>query len=127
MPYIRQDRRKAIDAQLTPFLKGHTCHDAGELNYVITTYRIQATGCRAGSQLNRDLERVFLGYIDRHGRRYVTFNDIIGALTCAAKEINRRRPLIGNLPLYAIADGLYSGVVATYEDAKIKENGDVFA
>lgn len=59
----------------------------GEFNYVI-------------SVLARD-------YLDKHGKSYQRFNDIIGALEGCKLELYRR-------------------MVAPYEDTKIKENGDVY-
>ena len=59
----------------------------GELNYMIT---IQ---CRE--------------YLERHGLKYQTVNDILGALEGAKLEFYRR-------------------VAAPYEDKKIKENGDCY-
>jgi hypothetical protein len=82
MPYIEPNIRphvkpKAEDVALTP----------GELNYQIC---------------------VLLGnYLHRHGLRYQTINDIVGALACAQQEVYRR-------------------LAAPYEDRKREENGDVF-
>lgn len=76
MPYIEHDRRRAI---LVP-------QNAGELNYHLTME------C--------------LGYVEEHGLRYQTINDIVGALEGAKAEFQRR-------------------VVADYEDKKIRDNGDL--
>lgn len=79
MPYIKQAARFRLD------------HDepqtAGELNFALT--------------------EVVDMYVQCHGKRYQTFNDIMGALDGAAREFYRR-------------------VVAPYEDKKIAENGDVY-
>lgn len=47
-----------------------------------------------------------------------------GALIRCAKEIRRRLPLKGEMVLLNIMES-YDEQIATYEDLKIKENGDV--
>lgn len=82
MPYVKQGIRahikpKAEDVALNP----------GELNYQIA---------------------ILLGnYLNRHGQRYQTINDIIGVLACIQQEFYRR-------------------IAAPYENEKMHENGDVF-
>jgi hypothetical protein len=82
MPYVMKSVRPRIEPHM-----GSMAMSSGELNYQIT--------------------RLCVGYLDRHGLRYFTLNDIIGALECAKMELYRR-------------------VAAPYEDEKIKENGDVY-
>ena len=82
MPYIEQDSRPGFDEaieQLKP-------EKAGELNYVIS--------------------RICADYLARKGKKYSNLNEIMGVLSCVAKEFYRR-------------------VAAPYEDEKIKENGDI--
>lgn len=81
MPYIKPGVRGFLNAK--DFVSPDS---AGELNYVFTT-------------LSHD-------YLERCGRNYQAFNDIIGALEGCKLELYRRK-------------------VAPYEDTKIKENGDV--
>lgn len=58
-------------------------------------------------ELNYQLTCVILEYVRKHGMKYQTLNDVIGALEGAKLEFYRRQ-------------------VAEYEDKKIKENGDVY-
>jgi hypothetical protein len=82
MPYILQERRKDIlDSGLVDI------DTPGELNFGISAL------CNE--------------YARKHGMSYSTINDILGALTGATLEFNRR-------------------VVIPYEDVKIIENGDVY-
>jgi hypothetical protein len=80
MPYIQYVRRERMDAGEHPL-------DAGELNYKLTT--------------------TILDYLQFHGQKYQTINDIIGALEGAKLEFYRR-------------------FVANYENEKIDTNGDVY-
>ena len=84
MPYVDPDRRAEL-----PRLEyaGNVCMTSGELNYMLTM--------------------VAIGYLERHGLRYETINDIIGALEGAKLEFTRR-------------------VAFPYEDKKIALNGDVY-
>ena len=66
MPYIRKERREALD-------KGSPPETAGELNYLIT---IQLTK-----------------YIFLKGESYQTYNDIMGALEGSKLELYRRKIL----------------------------------
>jgi len=79
MPYIKKEQRSRIQ-------QGEKPQDAGELNYFITTQLLQ--------------------YLERKGRSYATFNEIMGVLNCVTQEFYRRW-------------------TAPYEDLKIQENGDV--
>ena len=81
MPYITQQDREALHE------KAREPESAGELNYQLTT--------------------AVLGWIERQGKSYATFNAAIGALECAKLELYRR-------------------MVAPYEDTKIQANGDVY-
>ena len=90
MPYIKEDRKNKI----TPVLKGDDgfirmdqIQNAGELNYAFTSLAIN--------------------YFKLKGLSYQTINDIVGALTCAKDEFNRR-------------------VTSPYEDVKVLKNGDVY-
>lgn len=80
MPYIDSALRQEIPNLVFP-------RNPGELNYVLTM--------------------VVKEYMDEHGLRYQTINDIMGALEGAKLEFYRR-------------------IAAPYEDTKIKENGDCY-
>lgn len=58
-------------------------------------------------ELNYVLSCVCDEYIRSIGKKYQTFNDVIGALEACKLELYRR-------------------LVAPYEDVKLKENGDVY-
>ena len=58
-------------------------------------------------ELNYVLTREIIRYCEWHGLNYGVINDISGAFTECLAEFNRR-------------------IVGPYEDAKIRENGDVF-
>jgi len=86
MPYIAQDRRRAIVKKA--YLDMTEIDKAGELNYAITILIQQ--------------------YSHNKGKlSYQTINDIIGALEGVKQEFYRR-------------------VAVPYEEAKIKENGEVY-
>ncbi len=57
-------------------------------------------------ELNYVITMLVLHYISKKGISYGTYNAAVGVLECAKQELYRRW-------------------VATYEDKKIKENGDV--
>ncbi|MFO1519579.1 MAG: hypothetical protein U1F57_07980 [bacterium] len=79
MPYIKIEQREQL-------AKGKKPEDAGELNYQIT--------------------RLLLEYLQEKGERYASYNEIMGVLQCVSQEFYRRW-------------------VVPYEDRKMKENGDV--
>lgn len=58
-------------------------------------------------QLNWVLTETIIGYLKDHGQSYQTINDIIGALSCATAEFQRR-------------------VVFPYEADAIRRNGDLY-
>ena len=58
-------------------------------------------------ELNYLITTLCLNYLHNNDISYRTYNDIIGALECAKLELYRRR-------------------VASYENLKISENGDVY-
>lgn len=78
MPYIEKEGRRRV------LMKG--AQSAGELNYLFT-YWIKK-------------------YICDNGKKYQTYNDIIGALEGCKLEIYRRE-------------------ISPYEDMKMSRNGDV--
>lgn len=80
MPYVKQDTRDLLD-------HGYPPQTPGELNYNVT--------------------RLVVNYVNNHGLSYATINEIVGALEGAKLEFYRR-------------------VAAPYEDTKITENGDVY-
>lgn len=61
----------------------------------------------SNGELNYVITSVVLEYIRQHGTSYNTLSDVIKALECAKLEFYRR-------------------IVASYEDKKIAQNGDVY-
>ena len=57
-------------------------------------------------ELNYVITHIILDYVFFHGEKYQSYNDILGALDGARLELYRRH-------------------IASYEDKKIAENGDV--
>lgn len=88
MPYISTLAREEIKEfiKIDPNTIGFILKSPGELNYIIST--------------------ILLGYIEKNGISYSTYNEVIGALECAKLELVRQ----------------YLG---PYEDKKIEENGDL--
>lgn len=66
-----------------------------------------ALGAVNSGELNYAITQLLNGYIRSNGLRYSTINDMIGALEGAKLELYRR-------------------IAASYEDDKIKQNGDVY-
>lgn len=81
MPYINDSARKAINCG------ERVAKNEGELNFVLT--------------------QECLTFLSERGKRYETFNAIIGALECCKLEFYRR-------------------MIVEYEDKKIETNGDVY-
>ncbi len=80
MPYVTQEARDRLNAGGDP-------QTSGELNYVLTVYCAD--------------------FLLRSQQRYQDMNDVMGALTGALAEFQRR-------------------IVGPYEDIKARENGDVY-
>lgn len=117
MPYIQPSLRLAIDTGRMPPT------EAGELNYAITKLLLANL-----DNLGEHIGVIVEDYLDRLGRRYSTFNEVIGAVQCAKMEYLRRRGEDVGL-VFAINQWMYRfyrDEIAPYEDSKIKENGDVY-
>ena len=68
---------------------------------------LQVRSPKTPGELNYVITTTVLDYVDDHAQNYETINAVIGALECAKLELYRR-------------------LAAPYEDAKIKQNGDVY-
>lgn len=86
-----------------PYIKEY---DRMHFEYVVQ--EMMAYPARTKGELNYLLTRLAQAYLDDRGMSYDTVNDILGAFEGAKLEFYRR-------------------VAAPYEDAKIKQNGDVYA
>lgn len=69
MPYLKQDRKDALDAYLVD-AKRVMYNTSGDLNYVIT--------------------QILISFVEDQGRSYKALNDAVGALECAKLEFVRR-------------------------------------
>jgi hypothetical protein len=130
MPYIKQERRDALNKWLSlpreseARIKSPGPGDAGELNFCLTMLLIDQKPPK-----QEDFEAVMHAYIaSQVPMRYARLNDIVGAAECAVLEADRRAPhqyLYQKLLLSNAARKFYSQVAAPYEDTKIRENGDI--
>lgn len=68
--------------------------------------RIAVTDLTAPGDLNYAMHELIAGYMAMNGMSYQTCNDVLGVLSAISHEYYRR-------------------LVASYEDRKIAENGDV--
>ena len=69
MPYIKQERREEIHAELEDWTLDWAPNDAGDLNFVVSTF------CA--------------NYLTEKGKRYEHINTLIGVLECAKMELYR--------------------------------------
>ena len=122
MPYIKSiDYGRATRTPVTP----------GELNYAITLGIIMFL--EGGSLATFHLRTLDLckSYINRRGLSYTIGNEVVGVLSCAGLEAERRcgPSFAVNLittVLTSVGKHTYDFSLAPYEDGKIKENGDVY-
>ncbi len=122
MPYIDLEARKALDfSHAIP-------KNAGELNYLFTTSALSTRHTIQG--LHVRLRWIIDEYLNDNELRYQRINDVLGALTGAKLEYARRRVASYTDPVCVVFDRVaqrfYEDVAASYEDQKIKENGDVY-
>jgi hypothetical protein len=131
MPYLRAERKTALDNQ--DILPTTT----GDLTYLFTRALL-------GDPREATLVEALQAAVDRYfQRRQINFGllcDVVGALTCAGFEYERRIfTRADEMGIRSIADAeatlralrefiqeFYAHVVAPYENDKIKTNGDVF-
>jgi hypothetical protein len=117
MPYVKQEDRKHLTKECV------IAGSAGELNFCITYSIVQGTF---------DAEKWFdklKQYAEIKGISYQTYNEIMGVLTCAYRELRRRDFNLfceHGYDLGALGQQFYDEVLIPYEDKKIKENGDVY-
>ena len=112
MPYINANngRREALR-------NGEPALIAGELNYQIFYYVKHADKVEISVIYN--FVQQFLGAKPNYQR----YNDMTGALIRCAKEIERRLNKDADY-LYLLMES-FDNQIASYEDIKINENGDV--
>lgn len=80
-----------------------------KMPYIEKTLRFDVDMGKAltAGELNYKITKLIVAYLEDRGTSYQSINDVVGALEGAKAEFQRR-------------------VVAPYEDAKIRENGDVY-
>ena len=117
MPYIKSGdgRREALQRR-NPALT------AGELNYQIFYY--VKHNCISFMSCDRNTIENFVEQFLGAKPNYQRYNDMTGALTLCAKEINRRQNKDFREEFAQIIR-FYDYEIAKYEDLKIIENGDV--
>lgn len=97
MPYIRSDQRLELDQQIIMLLYA--------LNMLHLNDGDDHT--KKDGSLNYIITKLLSESLQLDNPKYHKFNTAIGILECAKMELYRR-------------------LIASYEDEKIKENGDVF-
>jgi hypothetical protein len=95
MPYIPQNVREAINDNLTFEGLDWVPENAGELNFLISTF--------------------IANYIRTKGLKYAVVNEMVGALECAKMELNR--VIIGPYEDIKIAENgpVYDGILRSHE------------
>jgi hypothetical protein len=87
---------------LMPYIKGAIRREDLDPHWMAGTVHAETEG-----ELNFQITRLMIVYLQDHGLSYATLNDISGAVNNAYMEFYRR-------------------VVVPFEEEKIKANGDVF-
>jgi len=81
-------------------------NDRPKFDDILTVLKNKLPEIKTEGELNYLITSILNVYLQQKGERYATYNDIIGVLECAKLEYYRRK-------------------VATYENIKIINNGDV--
>lgn len=116
MPYITEDRRRALK-------RGVPAENCGELNYLFSMLVLESDDMRG---LDNEMQALCRQYIAHHGLKYQHINDVMGALKGARVEMVRRTGIHKFNTLFDdVAKCFYDDVAAPYEDVKIAENGDL--
>src|SRR3990167_7968672 len=85
--------------KIMPYIEGSDRVDVDVAIHSLLDY-MEWCGCTPGI-LNYIITKIAIKYINTHGKKYATINDVIGVLNAATHELYRR-------------------VAANYEDEKIK-------
>lgn len=128
MPYLKAERKQGLDNGLLPTT-------TGDLTYVFTRALL---GDPNEASLTEALEAGIDRYFARRQINYGLLCDVMGTLTCAGCEYERRSGTLINRPsdadyvretltsLRQFIQSFYAHVIAPYEDTKIEQNGDVY-
>ena len=124
MPYIpAADKHRLVAGKEKPATPG-------ELTYLLTLAIFESE--REGTVAAYEWAKcVIEEYLLTRTTRFATFAEVLGSIDAAKREYQRRRP---NRPtvfnpvdfLDSVAGWFYYKHVASYEDQKIQENGDVY-
>lgn len=138
MPYIQNRLRDPIsrwlDGNRDPvFAKSPS--NLGELTFALT----MTVACQPRDELHAKLDEIVTFYRENYANTgYAGLAEIMGALSCTAREYDRRcvndawgdpafpSKLGRSVEIHSFTNSFYESVVAPYEDEKIRENGDVF-
>lgn len=124
MPYIRADLRPGLDS-------GHARPSTpGELTYVVFKTLLDYPNMGFNDQVLRSaIGLAVTEYMEVQGEfNYTVLSSVVGALMCASLEWRRRRPeehLFAESAIRQEIERFYRHTVASYEDDKIEQNGDV--
>lgn len=135
MPYIKADRRLAVDNYLasidaTPgsiaLKKDAAPQDCGELNYAMTMTCLRHTSLKFAG-LDYALRKIAFDYLHGAPLRYQRINDVAGAFSCAYLELIDRTPArkFEAITLLHAMRIPYKEIAVDYEKTKITENGDI--
>lgn len=138
MPYIKQDRRACVDRYVVAvgergaYQASDSPKDCGELNYALTMACLWHKKIKFG-ELDSLMKNIVRNYLADEPLRYQRINDAIGAITCAAFELERRTPRFSGIhsaihliaTLVAECRDAYYEIGVPYETKKIAENGDI--
>ena len=135
MPYIKQDRRTAVDRYVSDLCgrgaiqSADMPQDCGELNYALTMACLWHKKIKFG-ELDLLLYNIVRNYLSDKELKYQRINDVIGATICAAYELERRLPnpnaVAALVPTLINAGRVaYFEIGVSYELKKIAENGDI--
>ena len=119
MPYIKAD-----DGRRDSLRHGDIAQSAGELNYQIFYYvkNTVLIGEKPRVFIVKDIADFVKNFLGEKPN-YQRYNDMTGAVIRCYKEIQRR--LNYNADYLKEIMESYDDEIATYEDVKIGENGDV--
>lgn len=135
MPYINEVERLAARKQ-------DLITSVGMLNYKMSKYILDQEWLQASTP-KRQIVNVIKSLCSKYTADHIKYNEtefnytlgngVIGAVECCRREFKRRlgkrlSPQNSILVLQALdraADELYSDMLASYEDQKIEENGDI--
>ena len=100
---------------------------AAELNYLVCMYYLSLDEYKDTSLFDNHILGLIEDYVKDWGMKYATYNDIVGALTCARLEMLHRGKYkhLFNGVIQNRLTILYQDEIHPYELDKCKENGDL--